>query len=273
MDNKLETTSYRFLSEVRAFLAKLIKNPIGAEPSKYLKDRNFNKTRLINVLRDRGVIERHEKILDSTNSDEEKAKYVVKYKVRKKDFENKINKIYIKYFEKNLPEKKSVDESVFKNEEEMKRQILNGSDGKTYKQRGGINEDGEGSGDAGSIGGTSCDGVASETSRGDMGYDVPFGMINRPAYLAGHDKKLKGQPKPENILGKTITAEKRKPKKIIVTEEQFNRILKEEGVTSTTSVGSMGNYTAGGLVLKTKDGKEDPCSKAGHIKVKQVMDI
>lgn len=101
-----ETTFYRFLSEIRAFLSKLVKNPMKADVNKYLKDRNFNKTKTINVLLKRDVLERHEKILDSTNSDEKEPKYTVKYKVRKKDFEDRIYKIYIQYFEKNLPEKK-----------------------------------------------------------------------------------------------------------------------------------------------------------------------
>lgn len=101
-----ETTFYRFLSEIRAFLSKLVKNPMKADVNKYLKDRNFNKTKTINVLLKRDVLERHEKILDSTNSDEKEPKYTVKYKVRKKDFEDRIYKIYIQYFEKNFPEKK-----------------------------------------------------------------------------------------------------------------------------------------------------------------------
>ena len=101
-----ETTFYRFLSEIRAFLSKLVKSPMKADVNKYLKDRNFNKTKTINVLMKRDVLERHEKILDSTNSDEKEPKYTVKYKVRKKDFEDRIYKIYIQYFEKNLPEKK-----------------------------------------------------------------------------------------------------------------------------------------------------------------------
>lgn len=107
-----ETTFYRFLSEIRAFLSKLVKDPIKADVSKYLKERMFNKTKTINVLLRNEVLERHEKILDSSNSDEKEPKYTVRYKVRKKDFENRIYKIYIKYFEKNLPEKskKPVDE-------------------------------------------------------------------------------------------------------------------------------------------------------------------
>lgn len=107
-EEKEEVTYYRFLSEVKAFLAKLMSKPIDAKPSKYLIDRGVTKEKLIRDLRNKGVLERHEKILDSTNSDKKKATYTVKYKVRKKNFEDRIHWLYAKYFEKNVNE--SVDE-------------------------------------------------------------------------------------------------------------------------------------------------------------------
>jgi hypothetical protein len=238
MSKELETTYYRFQSEVRAFLSKLLKNPVDAQPSKYLKDRDFTRTKLINELLKRDVLERHEKILDRTNSDEKDAKYVVKFKVHKKDFEKRIHRIYIKYFEKN------VNESVFENEEEMKKKILNGPDGDVYRKRGGINEEGEGAaaGGDGSGGATSTSSVASETTRGDLGYDVPVFQVQRRVMYAVHPvNKKKKSTNP--ILGKTITAESKKSRRIFVTEEQWNRILEEEGLgaggaTTTTSVAS-----------------------------------
>ena len=253
------------LSEVRAFLSKLLKNPVDAQPSKYLKDRDFTRKKLINELLSRDVIERHEKILDSTNSDEKESKYVVKFKIHRKDFEKRIHRIYIKFFEKN------VNESVFENEDEMKQQILDGPDGDVYRKRGGINEDGEGGGMSaggdGSGGATSTSSVASETTRGDVGYDAPFGMVRRAGYLADRKKK-KDEPKPENILGKTIMAEKKKGRRIFVTEEQFNRILEEEGLgaggaTTTTSVasetsdGQLGPVRPGCMTFKKSNGKPD----------------
>lgn len=259
-----ETTYFRFMSEVRAFLSKLLKDPIKAQPSKYLKDRDITRKKLIDELLRRDVLERHEKILDPTNSDEKEAKYVVKFKVHKKDFEKRIRRIYIKYFEKN------VNESVFENEEEMKKQILNGPDGETYKKRGGINEEGEGGGAAGgegSLGGaTSTFSVGGDTTRGDMGYDVPFGMIHRAGYLADRDKKKKKTT--NNILGKTIQAEEKKPRRIFVTEEQMKRILEEEGLgaggaTTTTSVassttdGQLGPVRPGCMTFKKSNGKPD----------------
>ena len=241
MSKELETTYYRFQSEVRAFLSKLLKNPVDAQPSKYLKDREFTRKKLIDELLKRDVIERHEKILDRTNSDEKEAKYVVKFKVHKKDFEKRIHRIYIKFFEKN------VNESVFENEEEMKKQILNGPDGDVYRKRGGINEEGEGGGMAaggdGSGGATSTSSVASETSRGDLGYDVPFKEVQRRGiYVGAQGEKRSTNP----ILGKTITAEAKKGRRVFITEEQYERILKEEGLGGATTTFSVGSDTTRG---------------------------
>lgn len=251
-----EVTYFRFLSEVRAFLAKLLKNPIDAQPSKYLKDNGVSRKWLIDNLIKREVLERHEKILDSTNSDEKKAKYVVKFKVRKKDFERRIYKIYIKKFENN------VNESVFADEEDMKSKILNGPDGEVYKKRGGIKEEGEG----GAIGGaTSCDSVGGETSRGDVGYDVPFGQVQR-RLIGGRPKEKKNDNgvKPENVLGKTLVAEK-KTRRIFVTEEQLKTIFESEvggatttfSVASQTSDGQIGPVRPGCMTFKKSDGSAD----------------
>lgn len=248
MSKETETTYYRFLSEVRAFLSKLLKNPVDAQPSKYLKDRDFTRKKLINDLLSRDVIERHEKILDRTNSDEKEAKYVVKFKVHKKDFEKRIHRIYIKYFEKN------VNESVFANEEDMKKKILNGPDGDTYRLRGGIKEEAGSAGAAGAAGagaGVGSGAEAPAAPAGDSGsdtdekadggrgqYNTPVFPMQRRTIYAG----TQGDIKTKNpILGKTITAESKKSRRIFVTEEQFNRILEEEGLgaggaTTTTSV-------------------------------------
>lgn len=257
-----EVTYFRFMSEVRAFLSKLLKDPVKAQPSKFLKDRNITRKKLIDDLLRRDVIERHEKILDPTNSDEKVAKYVVKFKVHKKDFEKRIHRLYIKYFEKNI------NESVFENEEEMKKQILNSPDGKAYKERGGINEEGEGCGAVAGGEGGALGGATSTTSVGDMGYDVPFGELERRPIGGRPKEKEKGEKHNGSILGKTIQAESKKAKRIYVTEEQFKRILEEEGIaaggaTTTTSVasntsdGQLGPVRPGCMTFKKSNGKPD----------------
>jgi hypothetical protein len=255
MSKDLDTTYYRFMSEVRAFLSKLLKNPVDAQPSKYLKDRDFTRKKLINELLSRDVLERHEKILDRTNSDEKDAKYVVKFKVHKKDFEKRIHRIYSKYFEKN------VNESVFADEEEMKNKILNGPDGETYRKRGGINEEGEGGGigaaapvgeaPAGDSGAGSDTDEKADGGRGQFNTSV-FPMQRRSIYAGAQGDVVTKNP----MLGKTVTAESKKSRRIFVTEEQLERILEEEigagGATTTTSVAD----THDGMLGTIKPGKQ-----------------
>lgn len=196
--DKQEITLYRFLSEVRAFLAKLVKEPIDADISKYLKDCGVTRSGLLKDLIKRGVVERSEKILDSTNSEEKAAKYVVKYKIKRNDFENKVHKLYIKYFEKNLPDKPSKKE-------------VNECDG------------GECGGDI-NLGGTSTFSVGVNTTRGDIGYSQPLGLVRRKGISKKNSKK---KIEPKDIVGKTITAETSKPKKIYITEKQYKTLLEK----------------------------------------------
>lgn len=107
-----EVTFYRFMSEMKGFLGRLLKDPIVAQPSNYLKALGFSKTRIINLLLKKDILERNEKILTPDKTGEDKVKYAVTYKVRRQDFERKMKRIYSRYFEKNLPEKQPVNESV-----------------------------------------------------------------------------------------------------------------------------------------------------------------
>lgn len=297
MSKELETTYYRFQSEVRAFLSKLLKNPVDAQPSKYLKDREFTRKKLIDELLKRDVIERHEKILDRTNSDEKEAKYVVKFKVHKKDFEKRIHRIYIKYFEKNELEKKINEEAdirncanvigvvgvgkpgetadrwaqyinrndngykpaLFANEEEMKEKILNGPDGDTYRKRGGIREEaaGDGAGVGEAPGGEAPAGNngadTDEKADGGRGqFNTPaFPMQRRSIYAGAQGDVITKNP----MLGKTVTAESKKSRRIFVTEEQLKRILEEEGLGGATTTTSVPD-TSDGMLGTIKPGKQ-----------------
>ncbi len=103
-----ETTFYRFYSEVRHFLSKLLKTPIKAEPTKYLTDRGFKKQRLIKLLMDNNILKRDEKILVPGKDAVEHVKYSVKYTLSSDKFEDKIEGIYKKYF----GEKEEINECV-----------------------------------------------------------------------------------------------------------------------------------------------------------------
>ena len=269
MDNKPEVTYYRFLSEIKAFLGKLLGDPIKAEPSKYLRDLGFTRSRIINLLIKKDILERNEKILTPDKTGAKKVKYSVSFKVKKKNFDRIMRRIYTRYFEKNLPEKQSVNEwmdmsscgmllgategkgsdnntrTLFSNEDKMKQGILKDKrDRDAYLTRGGMKgiEELEECDCGGTCGGDIA-GATSCTSSGQ--FVQPFrGYLMTRQQLASR-KKDKDYVDPTKILGKEISEEKNKKtmaKNIYLTESQLKYILKEEavaaGATSTSSVGA-----------------------------------
>lgn len=108
-DNDEETTFYAFYSNIRAFLSSLLKNPLSAEPSEYLKKRGFTKARLIKLLLLKDVISKKENIVIIPDDNGKKhAEHQTKFGVKRENFERKIKRIYIQFFEKNLPEPKKI---------------------------------------------------------------------------------------------------------------------------------------------------------------------
>lgn len=172
---------YKFLSLVKYFLKKLLKDPINCDVDERLKKLGLNKKRLIEILIKRNVLERHEKI----KSVDGKEMYFLKYKVRAKDFEKRIHRLYIRFCEKNTPNKKNEDMT-----------ILSECDGGCAC--------GGGEACAGSAGGG---GATSTTSIGSYQYDTPFlGHVRGVAPSKARKKK------------------KKKNKTVRITESQFRYI-------------------------------------------------
>lgn len=206
MPNKKEVTYYQFYSNIQNFLSKLKTKPTSAEPSKFLKDNDFGKEKLIRVLIKRNILKRKESIKDPTNSDEKKAKYYVKYTIIRDKFEDKMKKLYHDYFGKEILEECDC---------------------------------------GGCDAGTSEGGGATNCSFVDGQYTVPFGNIQRrPSYLSRRKKNNK-EPKPEEVLGKNIS-ESMKKRRIKLTESQMDYILSKNGINETTSTFSVGAETTRG---------------------------
>ena len=121
-EKKEETTFYRFYSEIRGFLTKLLKNPIKAKPTKYLEDRGLTQKRLIKMLRDNDIIKRDEKILVPGKNDVKHVTYSVKYTLKSNNFEDKIENIYHKFFPDEELKENTIKQHLFNailNEEKL----------------------------------------------------------------------------------------------------------------------------------------------------------
>lgn len=222
-------TFYRFYSAMRTFMSRLIDSPIDAKLPDIMKEKGLTFDKVINELIKRDIIERHERILDSTNSDKEKPAYSVKYKVKRKNFDRNMHRLYSKYFE---------------------------SDNK-------LNEC-----DCGSIASDGCSGCDIQNSS------------DRGQYTSVIGKNVMDRGQIYNPKGK------KNSRKIHLTESQLEYIkefygtptngdiLMEEcdGVSTMGTIGSVGDYTANGLVLKTSDGRPDPSyNRGGKKKKRKIM--
>ena len=144
-DKEMEMTEQKFHSHIRKFISQILQDPVNAQPSILLKANGLNRSILLKYLLNSGILIRDERISDRDENGEPKtATMMVKFRCPKKNFDRKIQKLYMRFFEKNLPQR----QIHLRNEE--------------------INEEGEG----GAIGGA--------TSAASSGQFIqPFGSVQR----------------------------------------------------------------------------------------------
>lgn len=92
-----EITFFGFLSHVKVFLKQLLNTPLQSDVDDYLKSHKISKEVLLKELIERGIVEKETKIDDKDGKD----KFVISYKIPKKNFERKIRRLYASLFEKN----------------------------------------------------------------------------------------------------------------------------------------------------------------------------
>lgn len=101
-----EMTEYKFISNIKAFLTRLMDDPVHADIPESLALNGYDRRRMIAILRKNNIIERHEKISDKDEEgNPKKATMLVSYKVPKNNLDRKLKKLYIKLFEVNVPPK------------------------------------------------------------------------------------------------------------------------------------------------------------------------
>ena len=61
-----EVTLYNFVAQIKAFIKALLDNPFNNDLNDFWRYNGFNKSRLINLLLNRGIIEKEDKISDNT---------------------------------------------------------------------------------------------------------------------------------------------------------------------------------------------------------------
>lgn len=106
----IEMTEQKFHSNLRKFISQLLEDPVNAQPSDLFKIYGYNRSNLLKCLlhgKD-PILLRSEKISDKDENGEPKtATMIVKFKCPKKNFDRKLQKLFIKLFEKNVPIKEN----------------------------------------------------------------------------------------------------------------------------------------------------------------------
>ena len=125
-DKEMEMTEHKFHSNIRNFISQILQDPVNAQPSILLKANGLSRSVLLKYLLQSGILIRHERISDRDENGKPKtATMMVKFgidprigkketmlntndediKCPKKNFDRKIQKLYMRLFEKNLPQR------------------------------------------------------------------------------------------------------------------------------------------------------------------------
>lgn len=103
-----DITFFGFLSHTKAFLKQLLVNPLNADVDDYLKNNGLDRKTFINTLLSKNILEKETKIEDNNGVD----KFMVSYKVPKRNFERKMRRLFITLFEKNeIAESRIINET------------------------------------------------------------------------------------------------------------------------------------------------------------------
>ena len=104
-----EMTEQKFHANMRRFISMLLQDPVNAIVPSIFAQRNFTRSSLLSFLlggKD-PILFRDQKISDKDENGEPKtATMMVKFRCPKKNFDRKLQKLFIKMFEKNLPPRK-----------------------------------------------------------------------------------------------------------------------------------------------------------------------
>lgn len=110
-DKEEEVTFYKFFTEVKNFIKDLLDDPINAKPSSFFSSHGISKKDLLNRMMDRDIIAKKENIDEPNDADgNKKSMHYLQYRVPRKNFEQKIHRLYSYFFENG--KKKKIDEDI-----------------------------------------------------------------------------------------------------------------------------------------------------------------
>lgn len=185
-----EVTFYEFFTKTKNFIKDLLSDPINAKPDNMFKAHGISRSTLLNKLLDRGIVIKKEDIKEPNDADGKmKSMHYIQYKVPKKNFEQKIKRLY-QYFYDNF-KKNEINESILDNVRPQKYNsaatyiFCKDRSGVTYVlagKRRGNHEGGKYNVPTGQVGdkyyGESVLDAAAREVKEESGLDIPTSLFN-----------------------------------------------------------------------------------------------
>ena len=104
---EIEMTEYKFQINIKKFLHDLLVDPVNAQVPEVFRYYGYNRSKLIALLKLNDILRKNERIVDKDEfGNDRTATMQVKYRVPKKHFDRKLRNLFIKMFERNVPEVK-----------------------------------------------------------------------------------------------------------------------------------------------------------------------
>lgn len=173
----IKMTEYKFYSNVKYFLHDLLVDPVNADVPMLLKMHGYDRNSMLKLLIDNNIVTKKQKIVDKGKDGEPITPVMrVKYSIPKKNFDNKLKRLYIREYEKNV----------------INEECACGGD------CGGVISSGDG-GDGNN--GNSPSGSTTTFTAGDYSVIQPFGIVSQVGYNDHKNKKKKKE------LDETSTAD------------------------------------------------------------------
>ena len=107
INREYEMTEYKFYNNIKKFLADLLADPVNAKPTDILLKNKLTRSKLLKYLIGLGILERENKLSDKDeNGMPKNVTMFTKFKVPRKNLDRKLKKMWIRLFERNIPERK-----------------------------------------------------------------------------------------------------------------------------------------------------------------------
>lgn len=95
-----EVTFFKFFVELKKFLKGILTDPLNCQPSPFFKKHRISRNLLLNKLFEKDIVSKNEDIREPDNAEgDATSMHYLQYKIKRKNFETKVHRLYSFFFE------------------------------------------------------------------------------------------------------------------------------------------------------------------------------